>query len=134
MVSVYVLVVCCQVSYCSTPCSCHVLLYRKGPAITEPHCQGLESLKQYAKTNPSISKMLISDVCMYVCIGFSGQGFSVYLQLSRNSLCRPGWPQTHRDLHTSASLSAGIKGVHRHSQTIADILISDKKWLTYPRL
>jgi hypothetical protein len=43
----------------------------------------------------------------------------VYLWLSCNSLCRPGWPQTHRDLPASASLpSAKTKGVHHHAWLI----------------
>ena len=42
------------------------------------------------------------------------QDFSVYLWLSWNSLCRRGWPWTHRDQPASASLSAGAKGVCYH--------------------
>jgi hypothetical protein len=37
------------------------------------------------------------------------QGFSVQqLKLSWNSLCRPGWPHTHRDLPASASRVMGL--------------------------
>ncbi|XP_049987075.1 arf-GAP domain and FG repeat-containing protein 2 isoform X2 [Alexandromys fortis] len=48
---------------------------------------------------------------LFVCLFFFSKQF---LWLSWNSHCRPGWPQTHRDLPASASLSAGIKGVHYH--------------------
>jgi hypothetical protein len=48
----------------------------------------------------------------FVVFVFSRQGFSVYLWLSWNSLCRPDWPQTQKS--TCLCLpSAGTKGV-RH--------------------
>ena len=47
-------------------------------------------------------------------------GFSVHLWLSWNSLCRPGWPQTHRDPPASVSLSAEIKGVRHHPAHLGD--------------
>jgi hypothetical protein len=52
---------------------------------------------------------------IYLFIYFSRQGFSVYPWLSWNSLCRPGWPRTHK----SACLcppSAGIKGMRHHTR------------------
>jgi hypothetical protein len=45
----------------------------------------------------------------------------VYLWLSWNSLCRPGWPRTQR----SACLclpSAGIKGVRHHRPALSPVL------------
>ena len=50
---------------------------------------------------------------LFLLLVFPRQGFSVKLWLSRNSLCRPGWPGTQR----SACLclpSAGIKSVRHH--------------------
>lgn len=35
---------------------------------------------------------------------------SVYIDLSVMELCRPGWPQTHRNQPTSASCVLGLKG------------------------
>ena len=46
---------------------------------------------------------------------FSRLGFSVLLQLSWNSLCRPGWPHTQRSAYLCL-LSAGVKGVRHHAQ------------------
>jgi hypothetical protein len=44
----------------------------------------------------------------FLFFGFLRQGFSVYLWLSWNSLCRPGWPRTQKS--TCLCLpSAGIK-------------------------
>jgi hypothetical protein len=44
---------------------------------------------------------------------FSKQGFSVYLWLSWNLLCRPGWPRTQKS--TCLCLPrAGTKGMRRH--------------------
>jgi hypothetical protein len=51
-------------------------------------------------------------------LGFSRQGFSVQPWLSRNSLCRPGWPRTQK----SACLClprAGIKGVCHPCQALS---------------
>jgi hypothetical protein len=35
--------------------------------------------------------------------------FTMLLWLSCNSLCRPGWPQTDRDLPASTSQALGLK-------------------------
>ncbi|EGW09804.1 hypothetical protein I79_019627 [Cricetulus griseus] len=51
--------------------------------------------------------MLSIFLFLFVCLFVLRQGYSVALVLSCNSLCRPGWPQTHRDL----PVSAGIKGI-----------------------
>jgi hypothetical protein len=59
------------------------------------------------------------DLWFFVCVcfgfgfGFLRQGFSVYLWLSWNSLCRPGWPRTQKSSCLCLP-SAGIKGVHHH--------------------
>jgi hypothetical protein len=49
------------------------------------------------------------------------QGFSVYLWLSWNSFCRPGWPRTQKS--TCLCLpSAGIKGVCHNSPATGTLL------------
>jgi hypothetical protein len=50
--------------------------------------------------------------CLFVCC-FSRQGFSVYLWLSWNSLCRTGWHRTQKTACLCLP-SAGIKGVGHH--------------------
>ena len=47
--------------------------------------------------------------CLYFC--FFKTGFSVYPWLSWNSLCRSGWPQTHKSTCLCLT-SAGSKSVH----------------------
>jgi hypothetical protein len=55
--------------------------------------------------------MLLFFVC-FIYLYFE-TGFLCIAWLSRNSLCRPGWPRTQK--YTCLSLpSAGIKGVRRH--------------------
>jgi hypothetical protein len=41
--------------------------------------------------------------------GFSRQAFSVYPWLPWKLLCRPSWPQNHRDLPVSVSRVLGLK-------------------------
>jgi hypothetical protein len=62
--------------------------------------------------NGSILVLFVWLVFVF-CFVFSRQGFSVYLWLFWNSLCRPGWPRTQKS--TCLCLpSAGIKGVRHH--------------------
>ncbi|EGW14713.1 hypothetical protein I79_019557 [Cricetulus griseus] len=52
----------------------------------------------------------LQDFLGFFCFCFSRQGFSVLLwSLSWNLICRPGWPQNHRDLPASASQVLGLK-------------------------
>ena len=46
--------------------------------------------------------------CLFVCL-FLRQGFSVALEAVLNSLHRPGWPRTHRELPLSSSQVLGLK-------------------------
>nr|BAC34205.1 unnamed protein product [Mus musculus] len=47
----------------------------------------------------------------------TGQNLTKKPKLVSNLLCRPGWPETHRDPPVSACLPrAGIKGIHHQAQ------------------
>lgn len=48
--------------------------------------------------------------------GFLRQDLSMYPWMSWYSLCRSGWPQTHRGLSASVSLCTKIKSMCRHDQ------------------
>ena len=49
-----------------------------------------------------------------LCFVFQDTSFSMYPLLSWNSLCRLGWPWTHRDFTYLYLSSAGIKGMHHY--------------------
>lgn len=42
---------------------------------------------------------------------FLGQGFTIQFRLGFTLLCSPSWPQTHSDLHPSASQVLGLPGL-----------------------
>ena len=67
-------------------------------------------------------------VVIVVCfvMFFLGQSFSMYPWLSWNSLCRPGWLQTHRDPPASVFASQ-VLGLQAYATTIQ--LVLEYYWL-----
>lgn len=53
--------------------------------------------------------LFIYSCFVFVCLFACRQGFFGQPCLSRNSHCRPGQPQIHRDLPTSATRALGLK-------------------------
>jgi hypothetical protein len=57
-------------------------------------------------------KFFVCLVGWFFAFVYSRQGFSMWPLLSWNSLCKPGWPRTHRDSSCLCLESAGIKGIY----------------------
>jgi hypothetical protein len=58
--------------------------------------------------------LFYSFIWGWFCFGRSRQGVSLWPWLSWHSLCRPGWPWTHRD-HPACLWSTRVTGKHRHA-------------------
>ena len=74
------------------------------------------------------SSSLGPDTC--VCSYFLRQGLLCSLD-SLEFSCRPGWPQTHRDLPASTFLSSGIKSKCHHAQFRPQHLKMCVFWVTF---
>ena len=62
------------------------------------------------------------------CFVFLKQGFSVYPWLSWNSLSRPNWPQTHRDLPAAASQLLRLKACATTARLIRVLMYETESW------
>ena len=90
-----------------------------GIVSIEPSFQGTQSPCVHHLTS-----LLSGDHCYYricVCRGVLFV-FRDMVSLARNSLCRQGWPRTHRDLPASASQVLGSKACATSDQCYYHIL------------
>jgi hypothetical protein len=51
------------------------------------------------------------------------QGPSMYFFPSWNLICKPDWPQTHKDLPAIAFHMVGFKGIYHQAQPLTPIFI-----------
>jgi hypothetical protein len=60
-----------------------------------------QTLEEYVILFPP-GETIFVVVCLFVCLFYLRQNLSTKSWVFWNSLCRVGWPQTHRDPPTSA--------------------------------
>jgi hypothetical protein len=118
---------------------CHmVLLYHSAPLWLHPWTWPIISVFPWSEIWPKPIFLFLVKLMQAHCIpyyaaftyysmrrghfGFLRQCFSVYLWLSWNSLCRPGWPWTQKST-CLCLLRAGIKGVCHHARLHILLLI-----------